>query len=152
MKANTLTSTNNPASHVVPLLLRGAQREKVLRIADVVAILADAGRPCSTGTVHNLIQADSIDADLAVLVLNGLSVDQIAYGAARAAGGTYRRGGNGTGDAVTVAAGMLSDMSGVLAIFADGKVDPHELPALLQKLGQVRDEAAGLIERFGGGR
>ena len=146
MKAHTLTS------HVVPLVLRGAQREKVLRIADVVAILADAGRPCSTGTTHNLIQAECIDADVAVLVLNGLSLDQIAYGAARAAGGTFRRSGNGTGDAVSVVAGMVSDLASALGILSDGQVEAHELEPLLKKLVQVRDEAAGLIERFGGPR
>lgn len=146
MKAHTLTS------HVVPLVLRGAQSERVLRIADVSATLADAGRPCSTGTVHNIITSEAIDGEVALVILERMSMDQIAYGAARAAGGTFRRAGNGTGTPIMVAAGMVSDLAGVLGILSHGQVDANELEPLLKKLAQVRDEAAGLIERFGGAR
>lgn len=146
MNANKLTS------RVVPIVLRGAQQERVVRIADVSAWLTDAGLPGSTGTVHNLIQSDEIDGDTALVILERMALDQLAYGAARAAGGTFRRANHGTGDAMTVAAGMLGDLSGIMAILADGKVDPHELPALLKACEQVRDQAAGLIERFGSKR
>lgn len=139
-------------SIVVPLILRGAQAEHVLRVVDVVGALADANRPCSTGTAHNIIQAEAIDAHVAVILLERMSLDQIAYGAARAAGGTFRRAGNGTGNAVSVAAGMVSDLAGVLGILSDGTVEAHDLGLLLKRLAQVRDEAAGLIERFGGPR
>lgn len=151
MKAISLTSTTT-RSAVLPLVLRGAQREGVVRIADVSCWLSDAGLPSSTGTVHNLIQADEIDAAAALVVLERMPLDTLAYGAARAAGGTFRRAGNGTGNALAVSADIMADMAAVVAIFADGRVDAHERDQLFRHLMQARDQIAGLIEQHGGDR
>lgn len=152
MNANTLRSA------VVPMLLRAAQQEGLIRVTDVRAWLADAGLPSSQGTAHGAIVAETIDPTVAMVLLERMSAEVIAYGSAREAGGTFRRSGNTTGCTIIACASMLQDMSAVLSAVSDGVVDDAERPVVLAKLAQVRDQAAGLIERIanpspaGGGR
>lgn len=136
-------------SRIVPDLLRAAQAEGLIRVADVQAWLLDAGLPASRGTAHATITGESIDAVAASVCVERMGPETLAYASARLAGGTYQRAvastqapGRAAVEAVEDAATVLRETTEAMQ---DGRIDDAERERLAAAWTAIRDLAARQI-------